>query len=62
MARRGNAVGNTRGGRGPLGTTIRNQGDYYRSGRSSAFSPGATVRDAGGNAIPFTGSRGGAKS
>lgn len=51
MARqRGVTIGNTRGGRGAIPANVQTQADYYRSGRSSAFNPGGTVRDAKGNA------------
>lgn len=59
-ARRGRTIGNTAGGRGPIPSTVRNQADYYRSGRSSAFNPGGTVRDSTGRRV--SGTRGGAKS
>lgn len=46
MARnRGLTVGNTRGGRGPLPANIQTMGDYYNSGRSSAFNPKGAVRN-----------------
>lgn len=55
MATRGKtALGNTYGGRGKLGANIQSMGDYYRSGRSSAFNPGATVRDAQGKVVSGT--------
>ena len=44
-------IGNTPGGRGRIGGNIRTQSDYYRSGRSSAFKPGAKVTDGAGNVL-----------
>ena len=51
MARRGTSIGNTPGGRGAIGTNIRSQADYYRSGRSSALNPGAMVRSQDGTVL-----------
>ena len=45
------ALGNTPGGRGRLPGNIQTQADYYRSGRSSALNPGATVRDQRGKVV-----------
>ena len=44
-------LGNTPGGRGTIPSTVRTQADYYRSGRSSALNPGATVRNAQGKVV-----------
>lgn len=44
-------IGNTRGGRGRLPSNIQSMGDYYRSGRASAFNPRGTVRDANGRRL-----------
>lgn len=57
MARPTTRIGNTYGGRGRIGGNIRTQADYYRSGRTSAFNPGATVRNQQGRVVS-----GGAKS
>lgn len=50
MAKRAKTIGQTTGGRGKLPGNIKTQADYYNSGRSSAFNPGGTVRNAAGNA------------
>ena len=51
------AIGNTFGGRGRIPANITTMSDYYRSGRTSALNPGATVRDSRGRVLS-----GGAKS
>lgn len=45
------ALGNTYGGRGRIPANITTQAGVYRSGRSSAFAPGATIRDARGRVV-----------
>lgn len=54
MARGRTSIGNTAGGRGRLPNGMTSQAEYYRSGRASAFNPGATVRDANGSVVSGT--------
>ncbi len=51
-------IGNTRGGRGPLPSNIRNMSDYYNAGYSSPSNPSGVVRNQSGQAL----NRPGAKS
>lgn len=44
-------IGNTRGGRGRLGSNIRTMSDYYNSGRASAFNPGGAVKNKAGATV-----------
>lgn len=66
MATRGRsattAIGNTPGGRGRIPSNITTMSQYYRSGRSSALAPGATVRDQSGRRVSSTLRSGGSKS
>ena len=43
-ARVGRKIGNTPGGRGPLPTGVKNQSQYYETGRGSAFGDGNVYR------------------
>lgn len=54
----GRAIGNTAGGRGPLPQGMTTMGQYYGTGRASAFDPDASIRGSDGKTVKKKGAGG----